>query len=301
MVENTVLSCYTSVTRGCFAQSTFTTVPTLWMEHLVQIICVALDLQLCRWWNSWFVLEIMDCSSVTLKKWYLNALLPSDPLSSNLRFIALVEESQLKSLKPRSRSLRVCLQKKERIETTLSSQNGCPSGFFLLNQHVDQIWHKAHTRRRTPMIQMSPNHHQSCVVTHKRLASLQGCHRNLSIFYWSDTMLPPDTNFASNTYKARGMKEVSTLWWKWWQTNTERPHLVLSSFLRGCLKFTHLRSLTLWFSGYSSQQHVPEFSCSPWSVVYVCVYVLFASLFSLLSKDMQCLNSVKHEHRSVTH
>lgn len=49
-------------------------------------------------------------------------------------------------------------------------------------------------------------------MTHERLASLQGCHHNLSIFYWYDTMRPPNSNFASIIYKIRGMTEVLTLW-----------------------------------------------------------------------------------------
>lgn len=143
MVENRVLACYTSVTRGCFALSTFTTVPTLCTEHLVQIICVALDIQLCGWWNSWFVLEIMDCSSVKQEKLYLNALLPSAPSSLNLQFIYLVVEEHCISSKAGSGSIQVCTKKKKKI--TLSSENRCSSVcfffslFFKLKDMLDRI------------------------------------------------------------------------------------------------------------------------------------------------------------------
>lgn len=188
MVKNRVLACYTSVTWGCFALSTFTTVPTLWTEHLVQIICVALDSQLCRWWNSWFVLEIMDLSSVKQEKLYLNALLPSVPSSLNLQFIALVVEEHCISWQAGSGSIRVFILQKERGKNYFKFREQMFLGLFNYFNYLFFInRYENKDMRHNLTIQMSCND-QISVVTQHRFVSLQGCHQILSIVYYSHTI-----------------------------------------------------------------------------------------------------------------
>ena len=151
---------------------------------------------------------------------------------------------------------RVCTKEKGRIEMIffffffLRFREWMSLGLFILKQHVDWMWHETHTRRHTLMIQMSPNHHQSCVVTHERLASLQGCHHNLCIFlliwYYASARLP-----------SLHQEPTKPEEWKTHQRFDESDGKQLQSIgssrlsLRGCFESARVRRATWWLSGWN--------------------------------------------------
>lgn len=120
------------------------------------------------------------------------------------------------------------------------------------------------------MIQMSPNNRQSRVVTHERLASLQGCLHNWSIFDWSDNRHPTPPLHQIPTKKDK--------YKRYQYRSTKRLHIVLSAFLRGCLESS---SLTLLLSHYNSQQPFPVFKYLSPCICSLCCLCKCVLLFSI--------------------
>lgn len=114
--------------------------------------------------NSWFVLEIMDGSSVRQKKndiWVLFYQVILHPQTSNLSFLLWWGSSSHWS-NAEGFSRRVSIQKKElndfKFREWMTLWLFCP----------DQIWHEAHTGRHTGWFKWALiTTNQSCVMTHE--------------------------------------------------------------------------------------------------------------------------------------
>lgn len=100
--------------------------------------------------------------------------------------------------------------------TRYSSRYRSSAGWFCEPSHKGESWidlrfskslagfvrHHSHADSRR-LSQTRLNHHQSGLLWHRRLTSLQGCHHNLHIFCWSDTQsslnIQKDTGKLSRT------------------------------------------------------------------------------------------------------